>query len=104
MRRRSHRCAVEPRHGPRAAGPEFEPERDVRVRRLARDAVAPDDPRRRGRRRPNIREIVSDHHVVEFITDDLRIMVGGNLNAFEIENLMDNEMKLTTMKGRCQPE
>ncbi|GAO35742.1 flagellar motor protein MotA [Sulfuricella sp. T08] len=37
-------------------------------------------------------KIVSDHHVVEFITDYLRIMVGGNLNAFEIENLMDNEI------------
>ncbi|MCL2831196.1 MAG: flagellar motor stator protein MotA [Betaproteobacteria bacterium] len=36
--------------------------------------------------------ISSDHHVVEFITDYLRMMVGGNLNAFEIENLMDNEI------------
>ena len=33
-----------------------------------------------------------DHHVVEFITDYLRLMVGGNLNAFEIENLMDVEI------------
>jgi len=37
--------------------------------------------------------IVSDHHVVEFLTDYLRMMVGGNLNAFEIENLMDNEIE-----------
>lgn len=37
-------------------------------------------------------DIMSDHHVIEFITDYLRIMVGGNLNAFEIENLMDNEI------------
>ena len=37
--------------------------------------------------------IVSDHHVVEFMTDYLRMMVGGNLNAFEIENLMDNEIE-----------
>lgn len=37
-------------------------------------------------------KVISDHHVVEFITDYLRIMVGGNLNAFEIENLMDNEI------------
>ncbi len=36
--------------------------------------------------------VVSDHHVVEFITDYLRLMVGGNLNAMEIENLMDNEI------------
>lgn len=37
--------------------------------------------------------ILSDHHVVEFITDYLRLMVGGNLNALEIENLMDNEIE-----------
>ena len=34
----------------------------------------------------------SDHHVVEFITDYLRMMVSGNLNAHEIESLMDNEI------------
>jgi len=33
-----------------------------------------------------------DHHVVEFITDYLRMMVSGNLNAHEIEALMDNEI------------
>ncbi|MBI5909860.1 MAG: flagellar motor stator protein MotA [Betaproteobacteria bacterium] len=38
-------------------------------------------------------KVVSDHHVVEFLTDYLRLMVGGNLNAFEIENLMDNEIE-----------
>ena len=44
-------------------------------------------------------KIVSDHHVVEFITDYLRIMVGGNLNAFEIENLMDNEIETHHHEG-----
>jgi len=38
-------------------------------------------------------KIVADHHVVEFITDYLRIMVSGNLNAMEIENLMDVELE-----------
>lgn len=38
-------------------------------------------------------KILSDHHVVEFITDYLRIMVSGNLNAMEIENLMDVELE-----------
>jgi chemotaxis protein MotA len=38
-------------------------------------------------------KIQSDHHLIEFITDYLRIMVSGNLNAFEIENLMDNEIE-----------
>jgi chemotaxis protein MotA len=37
--------------------------------------------------------IVDDHHVMEFICDYLRMMVGGNLNAFEIENLMDIEIE-----------
>ena len=34
----------------------------------------------------------ADHHVVEFITDYLRMMVSGNLNAHEIESLMDSEI------------
>ena len=33
-----------------------------------------------------------DHHIVEFITDYLRMMVSGNLNAHEVESLMDNEI------------
>ena len=37
--------------------------------------------------------LASDHHVMEFITDYLRMMVGGNLNAMEIENLMDIEIE-----------
>jgi len=37
--------------------------------------------------------LVADHHLIEFITDYLRLMVGGNLNALEIENLMDNEIE-----------
>lgn len=35
----------------------------------------------------------ADHHAVDFLCDYLRMMVGGNLNAFEIENLMDIEME-----------
>lgn len=37
--------------------------------------------------------VAGDHHVMEFICDYLRMMVGGNLNAFEIENLMDIEIE-----------
>ncbi|NTV10180.1 MAG: flagellar motor stator protein MotA [Zoogloea sp.] len=37
-------------------------------------------------------QFMSDHHAVDFLTDYLRMMVGGNLNAFEIENLMDMEI------------
>ena len=35
----------------------------------------------------------SDHHITEFITDYLRMMVSGNLNAHEIESLMDSEIE-----------
>ncbi|MBU3693704.1 MAG: flagellar motor stator protein MotA [Rhodocyclaceae bacterium] len=38
-------------------------------------------------------KVVSDHHVMEFLTDYLRMMVGGNLNVFEIEALMDAELE-----------
>ncbi len=37
--------------------------------------------------------ITADHEVVEFVTDYLRMMVSGNLNSFELENLMDNEIE-----------
>lgn len=36
--------------------------------------------------------VANDHHVVEFMTDYLRMMVSGNLNAHEIESLMDSEI------------
>ncbi|HEY0563672.1 MAG TPA: motility-associated protein, partial [Methylophilus sp.] len=31
-------------------------------------------------------KILSDHHLVEFITDYLRLMVSGNMDAFQVEN------------------
>ena len=37
--------------------------------------------------------ISADHHLVEFITDYLRMMVSGNMNSHEIENLMDSEIE-----------
>ena len=37
-------------------------------------------------------DVGHDHHVVEFLTDYLRMMVSGNLNAHEIESLMDSEI------------
>src|SRR5574343_1367185 len=33
----------------------------------------------------------NDHHVTEFITDYLRMMVSGNLHAHALESLMDSE-------------
>ncbi len=37
--------------------------------------------------------IMADHHVVDFICDYLRLMVGGSMNPFELENLMDLELE-----------
>lgn len=44
-------------------------------------------------------KIVGDHHVTEFMTDYLRLMVGGNLNSMEIENLMDSELETHHQEG-----
>ncbi|MFN5349298.1 MAG: flagellar motor stator protein MotA [Polaromonas sp.] len=37
-------------------------------------------------------KIAANHHLIEFLTDYLRMMVSGNLNAYEIEALMDSEI------------
>jgi chemotaxis protein MotA len=44
-------------------------------------------------------EIVADHHLIEFLTDYLRLMVSGNLNPLEIENLMENEIETHHHEG-----
>jgi len=38
-------------------------------------------------------KILADHHVTDFISDYLRLMVGGSMNAMELENLMDMELE-----------
>jgi len=43
--------------------------------------------------------ILADHHITEFITDYLRLMVGGNLNSLEIESLMDSELETHHQEG-----
>ena len=43
--------------------------------------------------------VLADHHVVEFMTDYLRLMVSGNMDAFQIENLMDNEIETHHAEG-----
>lgn len=43
--------------------------------------------------------ILADHHIIEFITDYLRLMVSGNMDAFQIENLMDNEIETHHAEG-----
>ncbi len=44
-------------------------------------------------------KILHDHHLVEFITDYLRLMISGNMDAFQVENLMDNEIETHHMEG-----
>ena len=36
--------------------------------------------------------LAKNHHLIDFICDYLRLMVGGNMNAFELEGLMDVEL------------
>ncbi len=36
--------------------------------------------------------ILADHHAIDFICDYMRLMVSGNIDVFQIENLMDNEI------------
>ena len=40
----------------------------------------------------NYPNIQADHHAIDFICDYLRLMVSGNIDVFQIENLMDNEI------------
>lgn len=43
--------------------------------------------------------VMADHHLIEFITDYLRLMVSGNMDAFQISNLMDNEIETHHAEG-----
>ncbi|MGE0386239.1 MAG: flagellar motor stator protein MotA [Gammaproteobacteria bacterium] len=46
-------------------------------------------------------KVASDHHVVDFICDYLRLMVSGNMNAIELENLMDIELETHHEEGHA---
>jgi chemotaxis protein MotA len=46
--------------------------------------------------------VVADHHMLEFITDCLRLMVGGNLDPNELESLLDYELE-THHKEAAEP-
>jgi chemotaxis protein MotA len=43
--------------------------------------------------------VLANHHLIEFMTDYLRLMVSGNMDAFQIENLMDNEIETHHHEG-----
>jgi len=38
-------------------------------------------------------KLLKDHHLIEFVTDCLRLMVGGNMNPHELEHLLDVELE-----------
>ena len=38
--------------------------------------------------------ILQDDHLTEFIADYFRLLVSGNMDPFQIENLMDNEIEI----------
>ncbi|MGD8105741.1 flagellar motor stator protein MotA [Pantoea sp. FN0302] len=47
----------------------------------------------------NYPRILTDNRLVDFITDYMRLMISGNMNAFEIEALMDEEIE--TYEHEC---
>jgi chemotaxis protein MotA len=62
---------------------------------IERDVEAPDQSPVFGR----YPEIATDHHLIEFVTDYLRLMVSGNMNPLEIETLMDQEIETHHTEG-----
>lgn len=38
-------------------------------------------------------DVLNDPYLLEFITDTVRLMVSGTMNAYQLENLMDNEIE-----------
>jgi chemotaxis protein MotA len=44
-------------------------------------------------------KLLHDHHLIEFITDYLRLMGSGNMDAFQIETLMESEIETHHMEG-----
>jgi chemotaxis protein MotA len=46
--------------------------------------------------------VMADHHMLEFITDCLRLMVGGNLDPNELESLLEYELE-THHKEQTEP-
>jgi len=43
--------------------------------------------------------VMADPHLVEFITDYLRLIINGNIDIYQIENLMDNEIDVHHQDG-----
>ena len=46
-------------------------------------------------------KVMKDHHAIEFIQDYLRMMVSGEMNPFQLENLMDIELQTHHHEGEA---
>lgn len=46
-------------------------------------------------------KVMKDHHAIEFIQDYLRMMVSGDMNPFQLENLMDIELQTHHHEGNA---
>jgi chemotaxis protein MotA len=46
-------------------------------------------------------KVMKDHHAIEFIQDYLRMMVSGDMNPFQLENLMDIELQTHHHEGEA---
>jgi chemotaxis protein MotA len=67
----------------------------VRIRKeglmaIESDVEAPDG----GALFKNYPKVRADHHLTEFITDCMRLMVGGNLNPHELESVLEQELEM----------
>jgi chemotaxis protein MotA len=45
------------------------------------------------------RLVLRDDHLMDFITDYLRLLVSGTMNSYQLENLMDNEIETCQEDG-----
>ncbi len=48
-------------------------------------------------------KILADAMMLDFIVDYLRLIISGNMNTFEIEALMDEEIETTRANPKCRP-
>ena len=42
---------------------------------------------------PPTTRVLADHHMTDFMTDCLRLMIGGNLDPHELESLLETELE-----------
>jgi chemotaxis protein MotA len=44
-------------------------------------------------------DILKDHHIMDFLCDYFRLMVSGNMDPYQLENLMENDIDTHHMEG-----